>query len=816
MHVLKAPSLWAVVLGVVLLAFGSSFLLSSTPAQAQNNNNIECPPEYQLEGHEPTDKCSTDTQIKPGSQGTPECPEPGDFETLEGGGIFGTDKTVCVAEPVNEGGNGNGGGSGDGGGGGDGQEEVKCSSNTALSWIMCPALNLATSATGRAAEILEAFLYVNPLTSGGSGTSESVVYSVWTQIRDFANVLFIFVLLALIYSQATSTGISAYGIKKMLPKLAAGAILANLSFFLCAVAVDIFNILGAGVSNLILSALEVPGGNVRDFYEPGLFGVITGVAAELSTALVLGVALLVFLLGNFALVLLLLFVAILTLALRQALIVFLVILAPVAFALWVLPNTEQYFQKWFKLFFSLLLMYPLMMALFSASKVAAVVIRFSAGNAGDQLLASSLAVLIAASPFVLLPMLFQVGGYSLSKINQMAKGTSIGRGAQRTDKFASDAIKRRAGIKANEIESRMRNNTLGKDEDGNVKGRFGRRLQRFNNPNSRLGRWTTAAGAYRANKEREFEGREGEAKRVQQRETMKDMSEYEIDPETGEAKLDSQGQPVEVASGLAVRTAGVAGRQGADLAQARATSGLEEEKEKDRKAFAAQQQIKYAGDSEQLRLDIEEKDRQGKLSQAELDAALSNMQSSSPAREDYAGIMRNERLKYYAVGDTDENGDIVEEGKEGYRSVAANLAGDSRGMMQNVQNAEVAAENMGRSLEMIDSRMSNMTGHAANLTTRLSTMTEEEIERGDAAFSPDDLGKNNVKLGSNKLLGLDGKRGTEIKDQIINQGLREDQAISAKAIEDTFASPRAAEMKPETQAALREIYRYYGKDDSTL
>lgn len=363
----------------------------------------------------------------------------------------------------------------------DGTEDVKCSASSSLSWLLCPLLYMGIEGSEIAAGIIETLLYVDPLTTSNRAGNTSVVYQVWSNIRNFANVLFIFVMFALIYSQATSMGISAYGVKRMLPKLIAAAILANLSFFLCAIAVDIFNVIGAGMRDLLSSALQVQIGS-QDAYlgenDQGAGDTIlnfVGILGAGIAGIALAGALVIFLASSWALVLLFLVVAILTLAARQGLIVLLVLLAPIAFAAWVLPNTEQYFKKWFELFFSLLLMYPLVMALFAGAKVAAFVLAGSdRGSDFDQNVLTTLAVLVAVSPFVLLPALFKVGNYSLGKIGQMARGSAVGKRADEAGKNSVLGQKRQERKNARQIAARQRYYRNGGNDRRNAAGLYGR------------------------------------------------------------------------------------------------------------------------------------------------------------------------------------------------------------------------------------------------------------------------------------------------------------------------------------------------------
>lgn len=143
----------------------------------------------------------------------------------------------------------------------------------------------------------------------------------------------------------------------MLPTLIMVAVLSNLSFFLCEVAVDISNIVGYDVRRLLVDIAPVPGGDFGD----GSLGTIIG-----NTFGALGIGTVAAAGGIFALVnwrtwiwplLLVILAAVigvffffLLLGARQAGIIILVALAPIAVICYALPNTKSIFSRWWKMF----------------------------------------------------------------------------------------------------------------------------------------------------------------------------------------------------------------------------------------------------------------------------------------------------------------------------------------------------------------------------------------------------------------------------------------------------------------------------------
>lgn len=261
-----------------------------------------------------------------------------------------------------------------------------------IGWIVCPVMTFLSKVTDAAYGFLaDNFLTVDTSlvsTTTSQSTSSnpipSPIYLAWQTFRNLANIAFVIVFLIIIYSQITTAGINNYGIKKMLPRLIIAAILVNVSFYLCQIAVDISNLLGYGMKALFdslggsgitsnannASALQA-GGKVLTWAS-----IVVGVLA-LTAGLALAISLPVLLAALLALVSI-----VFILLARKALIVLLIVVSPLAFVAYLLPNTEQWYKKWQKLFFSLLMLFPTIGVLFGASRLAANVIANSGAVSG--------------------------------------------------------------------------------------------------------------------------------------------------------------------------------------------------------------------------------------------------------------------------------------------------------------------------------------------------------------------------------------------------------------------------------------------------
>lgn len=245
-----------------------------------------------------------------------------------------------------------------------------------IGWILCPVVNFMATLTDGAYYVVGTFLTVQPILTTGSTEG---LYNAWQVMRNFANVAFVIVFLIIIFSQVTSIGISNYGIKRLLPRLVIAAVLVNISYWICSIAVDLSNITGTSLKGLFDAAanqITIPNASAAST------GVgLAGVAGTLLSGTLIGVGLYV---GIGALIPALLaclvtiaFVFI-ALIIRQALIVLLIAISPLAFVAYLLPNTESLFNRWRGLFWTLLVMYPIIALVFGASALASKIVMVGA------------------------------------------------------------------------------------------------------------------------------------------------------------------------------------------------------------------------------------------------------------------------------------------------------------------------------------------------------------------------------------------------------------------------------------------------------
>ncbi len=294
------------------------------------------------------------------------------------------------------------------------------SSLGALGWLVCPMTGKIAEAVDFLYEKIEDILVIQPI----STEDGSPVYEIWKYCLGITNIVFIIFLLIVIYSQITGLGISNYGIKKSLPKLIVAAILVNLSFLICLLAVDISNIVGNSLRGIFTAVEEAA--LASSSMESGAVSYSSAYSALAGgSALAIGGAVIAFELGTIWMLIPVVLGAIvavasglITIALRQALVILLVMISPLAMVAYILPNTEKWFRKWKELLMRMLVFYPVFSLLFGASSLAGFAIIMSASGGFGILLGMAVQIF----PLFFSWKLMQMSGTILGDINSKMRG----------------------------------------------------------------------------------------------------------------------------------------------------------------------------------------------------------------------------------------------------------------------------------------------------------------------------------------------------------------------------------------------------------
>lgn len=240
------------------------------------------------------------------------------------------------------------------------------------SWILCYIFEFASEAADGAYAFIEDQLEVQSSEVASLDTTNtSNDKTVIATFRDIANVFFIILTLIAIISQLTGFGLSNYNIKRMLPRLLVVAILANLSFYIAQIAVDLSNIFGSQLNGMLgnLVSYKMEDAPSQSLSWVTIVSAIVGMGVASAGWLSIGAVLLAIISGGLGFML---FMGILLL--RRVAVLLLIAIAPLAFVCMLLPSTENLFKKWLSMFKVLLVIYPVCGLLMGIGKLTSAIV----------------------------------------------------------------------------------------------------------------------------------------------------------------------------------------------------------------------------------------------------------------------------------------------------------------------------------------------------------------------------------------------------------------------------------------------------------
>jgi hypothetical protein len=287
-----------------------------------------------------------------------------------------------------------------------------------LSWVACPVLKAASGMADGLDGLIEENLHYdtnifNTTTAGGKG-----FYSAWSAFRSIALALVLIAGLIMVVSQGTGMQIvDAYTIRKILPRLLMAVIGITLSWELLEFIITFFNDMGHWVQDLILLPFQSTAGGADNING---VGEIAGAGAALTAAIIGAGAYLIRIgpLGLLSLagtVLLALLVAWLVLVVRSVAITVIVLFAPLAMACYILPNTKKVWDFWQNALVTMLMVFPIIMALLASGKAMSLVATEGV-----------MKVLFFVAPYFFIPFAFKLAGGLMATIFSIANDRGKG------------------------------------------------------------------------------------------------------------------------------------------------------------------------------------------------------------------------------------------------------------------------------------------------------------------------------------------------------------------------------------------------------
>lgn len=198
-------------------------------------------------------------------------------------------------------------------------------------------VNLALQITGNIVNDL--------LIRGNEIENTKGVDTIWTDTRNVALSLLTLVLLLVAFANILSINLEQFGLAKMIPKIIITIVLTYFSLIIASTLLD----LASGLQSLLVTEMGGP---------PNISGEAAGElktgAADLASGF--AEAIFIFLLGFFIFLAMVWLVVVLVV--RNAMLLFLVAVSPIAFLCNILPFTEKYYKQWWASFWKWMFIGP--------------------------------------------------------------------------------------------------------------------------------------------------------------------------------------------------------------------------------------------------------------------------------------------------------------------------------------------------------------------------------------------------------------------------------------------------------------------------
>ena len=361
-----------------------------------------------------------------------------------------------------------------------------------VGWVICPTMrSIARLADKGFTYINQSSLSIDYTLFGNDGKT----FKAWEVMRNVANGLFVIVFLYFIYGYLVGRSNSTYSFKRLLPRLLIAAIAVNLSYYIAVIFVDVTNIIGDSIWNIM-----------KSIYGSGSPVMPLGTTANPTnadnltklTAAAMGNAAMVWvLMPPIAAITISIAVisaaAVILIIMREAVVATLVLAAPVLIVLYLLPNVERFSAQAMRLFFQLLMLYPIIALLLGTGQIVSLatggwngptaVYGGGTGSILPDIVAAAGAVVPLLGVWFLFKNLSAVMSTAGSRLSATVRGKDDDKDARVTGKATSGAASaksatglgrimgRRQAFSRNRRRSSLGGSSLGGDADRNPAAR---------------------------------------------------------------------------------------------------------------------------------------------------------------------------------------------------------------------------------------------------------------------------------------------------------------------------------------------------------
>lgn len=261
-----------------------------------------------------------------------------------------------------------------------------------IGWVLCPTMrSIAQIADRSFAFIDQDFLKLK----FGQTSTDRKTEEAWRFIQGIANVFLVAVFLYIIYNYLVGRTGGAYSLKRQLPRMVIIVILIQASYFISIIFVEISNIVGDSIWQIMKGVLSgatpiLPlGQTVGPLASDGVLtratiGVMGGFTPWALFPIAAVSTISIALISSATIVLVFM---------REAVVATLIIASPVLIVFYLLPNLERFSSQAMRLFFQLLVLYPIVALLLGTGQIISLGAGSWDGGSAATFVASSIAVL---------------------------------------------------------------------------------------------------------------------------------------------------------------------------------------------------------------------------------------------------------------------------------------------------------------------------------------------------------------------------------------------------------------------------------------
>ena len=343
-----------------------------------------------------------------------------------------------------------------------------------LTWIFCPLFDAFQGIMSNIDTMIENelnlnttyFDTVNP--DGSVNNTGKAFHNAWNAFYNMSLIVLVLIGLIMVFSQAFSVGpFDAYTIRKVMPRIIIAVIGIVLSWSIMQYLVDLSNIAGNSMRAMIyfpFQSLKNP------VFSAGVLSVaLLGGSAAIGTVGLLGM-LAVFGAGALALM-----VGVATIIFREALVMVLAVLSPIAIVFFILPNTQRIWKMWSSNFIRALVAFPIITGMIAVGSAMSRVF-----TAGDQSAFHQIAAFASVyAPFFMLPAAFRLAGGAIGSFNGVMRNKAAPMAAG-LNKFRNKRAVTRArnGVARAQSAKIFQGNLTNKKGNKNIRARLNSGLQR--------------------------------------------------------------------------------------------------------------------------------------------------------------------------------------------------------------------------------------------------------------------------------------------------------------------------------------------------